>query len=71
MAHFGVLWAIVLAGALVNGGGDLTDAGQLAYAPAAVTSLAGHGERSAAKAPRRAQVLIAAGDIGDCNFARR
>ena len=64
MAHFGVLWAIVLAGALVTGGGDLTGPAQLAYAPGAVTSLAEQRARSAAKAPRRAPVLIAAGDIG-------
>jgi hypothetical protein len=66
MAHFGALWAVVLAGALLGGGGDLTGTGQATHAPAAVTPLVGHGERSAAKAPRRAQVLIAAGDIGDC-----
>jgi len=39
MAHIGVLWAIVLAGALVSGGGDLTGAGQVTHAPAAITPL--------------------------------
>jgi hypothetical protein len=67
MAHYGVLWAIMLAGALVTGGGDLSGPAQLAYAPGAITSLVERSARSAAKAPRRAPVLIAAGDIGDCN----
>jgi hypothetical protein len=67
MAHYGVLWAIMLAGALATGGGDLSGPAQLAYGPGAVTSFAEQSARSAAKAPRRAPVLIAAGDIGDCN----
>ena len=67
MPHLGVLWALLLAGALVSGAGGLTDAGQFGHAaPAVVAPLAGQGERSAAKAPRRARVLIAAGDIADC-----
>jgi hypothetical protein len=66
MAHFGVLWAVVLAGALVSGVGGFTGAGQLTRAPAIVTPLAEHGERSAAQAPRRAPLLIAAGDIANC-----
>jgi len=57
---------MIFAGALVNGVGGFTDAGQAAFAPAIVTQSAGHGERGAAKAPRRTQVLIAAGDIADC-----
>jgi len=65
--HFGVLWAVVLAGALVSGAGALTDAGQRAQAPAVVAPSTGHGEHSAAKVPRRVAVLIAAGDIGDCD----
>jgi acid phosphatase type 7 len=66
MAHFGVLWATLLAGALVSGAGGLTGAGQLTQASAVVEPSTEQGERSAAKAPRRAQVLIAAGDIADC-----
>jgi hypothetical protein len=61
------LWGIVLAGALVSGAADFTDAGPLAEAPAVVAPLSELGERSTAKAPRRAPVLIAAGDIADCN----
>ena len=66
MPHLGVLWALLLAGALVSGGGGVTDAGQLAPTRSVVAPLAGQGERSAAKAPRRARVLIATGDIADC-----
>ena len=40
MAHYGVLWAIMLAGALVTGGGDLSGPAQLEYVPGAITSLA-------------------------------
>jgi hypothetical protein len=65
ITHLGVLWTIVLAGALVGGGG-LTGVEQLAHAPAAITSFAGQKEPRAARGSRRAPVLIAAGDIGDC-----
>jgi acid phosphatase type 7 len=66
VAHFGLLWAMLLAGALVSGVGAPTGAGPVAQAPTVIAPSAEQGENSGTEAPQGVPVLIAAGDIGDC-----
>jgi acid phosphatase type 7 len=66
MAQVGVVWAVLLAGALTGGVAGFTGGGQTAHAPAIAMPVAWQGERGAAEVRGRPPVLIAAGDIANC-----
>jgi acid phosphatase type 7 len=67
MSQLGVVLVMVLAGASIGGLAGFTGDGQSAHAPAIAVPLAWQGERDAAEVRGRPPVLIAAGDIANCN----